>query len=130
MNDLQRLIDDYIKDHPDESYATIAKRGGIPRQTVWALAKKEAARQTPRPQTISALARGMGISEEVVRRAAGQAAGYPSTPMMSELKTDRGRMIVESLNELDEERQEVLMRRLRFLLAEQREERGQGTDED
>lgn len=130
MNDLQRLIDDYIKDHPGESYADIAKRGGIPRQTVWALAKKETARQTPHPRTIAALAKGMGMSEEVVRRAAGQAAGYPATPVSSQHMTDRGRMIAEALTELDEERLEVLARRARFLLAEMREEQGSGTGGD
>lgn len=130
MNDLQRLIDDYIKDNPDESYSSIARRGGIPRQTVWALAKKESARQTPQPSTISGLAKGMGLSEETVRRAAGQAAGYPSAPVTSEHISDRGRLIVEALRELDAERLEILARRARFLMAEQREEHASETGED
>ena len=129
MNDLQRLIDDYLRDNPEESYASIARRGDIPRQTVWALAKKESARQTPHPTTIAGLARGMGKSEDEVRRAAGQAAGYPTT-VTSELTTDRGRMIAVALSELDAERLEILARRARFLLAEQREEQASENGED
>lgn len=126
MNSLQQLIADYLVDNPDESYSSIARRGGLPRQTVWAIAKRESSRQTPHPDTIAGLASGMGLPESQVRAAAGDAAGYPSTTS-SEILTDRGRLIAEALNALDEERLEILARRARFLLAEQREEQGGGT---
>lgn len=125
MNALQQLIADYLTDNPSESYSSIAVRGGIPRQTVWAVAKRESSRQTPHPDTIAGLAQGMNIPEARVRAAAGLAAGYPGT-QSQEFKTDRGRLIAEALNELDEERLEVLARRARHLLAEMREESGDG----
>ena len=125
MNALQQLIADYLEDNPSEDYSSIARRGGMPRQTVWATAKRSTARQTPRPETLARLAKGMNMSESEVRAAAGIAAGYPGTSS-SEFKTERGRLIAEALNALDEERLEILARRARFLLAEQREEQGGG----
>jgi len=121
MNQLQQLVADYLADNPGESYSSIARRGDLPRQTVWAIAKRESSRQTPHPDTIAGLAKGMGLPEAQVRAAAGDAAGYPSS-VSSEITTERGRLIAEALNALDEERLEILARRARFLLAEQREE--------
>lgn len=121
MNALQQLIADYLADNPDETYSSIARRGDMPKNTVWATAKREASRQTPHPDTIAGLARGMNMPEERVRSAAGLAAGYPST-VSSQIKTERGQLIAEALNALDDERLEILARRARFLLAEQREE--------
>jgi hypothetical protein len=129
MNALQQLIADYLDDNPGEDYSSIARRGGMPRQTVWATARRESSRQTPRPDTIARLAKGMNMSEAAVRAAAGIAAGYPGTTS-SEFKTERGQLIAEALNALDDERLEILARRARFLLAEQREEEGGGTSKD
>jgi len=121
MNALQQLIADYLADNPGESYSGIARRGGLPRQTVWAIAKRESSRQTPHPDTIAGLAKGMEMPEARVRSAAGIAAGYPATTS-SHITTERGQLIAEALNALDDERLEILARRARFLLAEQREE--------
>jgi hypothetical protein len=126
MNALQQLIEDYKNDNPGESNASIGRRGGLSRQTVQAVARRKSPRQTPTPATIAGLARGMEMPESRVRAAAGSAAGYPGT-VSNEILTDRGRMIAEALNSLDEERLETLARRARFLLAEQREEQ-KGTD--
>ena len=126
MNALQQLIADYLDDNPGESYSSIARRGGLPRQTVWAIAKRESSRQTPHPDTIAGLAKGMQMPESRVRSAAGIAAGYPSSTS-SEFKTERGQLIAEALSALHDERLEILARRARFLLAEQREEEGGGT---
>jgi hypothetical protein len=127
MNALQQLIEDYKKDHPGESYASIGRRGGLPRQTVQNVAKKKSPRQTPHPDTIAGLARGMEMPESWVRAAAGSAAGYPGT-VSTEILTEKGRMIGEGFDTLDEERQEILARRLRLLMAEMREEQ-EGSDE-
>jgi hypothetical protein len=122
VNALQQLIADYLADNPGETYSSIARRGELPRQTVHALAKKAAPRQTPHPDTIAGLARGLQVSEEVVRRAAGEAAGYGKTVTTEHLSA-HGRTIVESASQLDPERQEALARRARALLREMQEER-------
>lgn len=120
MNALQQLIADYLRDHPDENYSTIARRGEIPRQTVQALAKRERARQTPRPQSLEGLAKGMRMSLDVVRAAAGMTAGYGLGT--AELSDERVRLLVGTVAELDDERMEAVFRRARLLLEEQREE--------
>jgi hypothetical protein len=120
MNALQQLIHDYLQDHPDENYSTIALRGGIPRQTVQALARRERARVTPRPASLEGLAKGMNMSLEVVRQAAGMSAGYGLGT--AELADERMRLLVGTVGELDDERMEAVFRRARMLLEEQREE--------
>lgn len=125
MNALQQLIADYLSDNPSESYSSIARRGGLPRQTIWAVARRTSSRQTPHPDTIDGLARGMQMPETRVRAAAGLAAGYPGSSGQ-EFTTERGRLIAEALGELDPERLEVLARRARHLLAEMREEQEHG----
>ena len=129
MNALQQLIADYLADNPGETYSSIARRGGMHKNTVWATARRESSRQTPHPDTIAGLAKGMGKPESEVRAAAGIAAGYPSTTT-SHITTERGQLIAEALNALDDERLEILARRARFLLAEQREEQGGETPKD
>ena len=57
MNALQKLIADYLADNPGENYSTIARRGDMPRTTVYSLATKEERRQTPHPDTIRQLAK-------------------------------------------------------------------------
>ena len=121
MNALQKLIFDYLADNPSENYSTIARRAGMSRSTVYSLATKQERRQTPHPDTIKALARGMGMHESVVRAAAGDAAGYHGA---NEVQVGRGRLIVEAASLLDDERLEALARRARHLLAEMREEQG------
>jgi hypothetical protein len=120
MNSLQKLIADYLGDNHGENYSTIARRGGLPRSTVYSLATKEELRQTPHPETIRKLARGMDMLVSVVKAAAGDAAGY--RPVTSELSSEQARLIVEAASHLDQERLESLARRARHLLAEMREE--------
>lgn len=125
MNALQQLVADYLADNPDESYASIARRGGMSRSTVYAIAKRPTHRQTPHPDTITALAKGLQMPESRVRSAAGMAAGFTGS-VTSAIKTERGRLIAEALDELDDERLESLARRARHLLAEMREEAPEG----
>lgn len=120
VNALQRLIADYISDHPGESYASIARRGRMPRQTVYALAKRGKARQTPRPDTLEALARGLQSPLSVVRAADGMTAGYGED--LAHMTDERMRLLIATLSALDEERLASAERRARSLLAEQREE--------
>lgn len=121
VNALQRLIADYISEHPGESYSSIGRRGGMPRQTVYALAKRGKARQTPRPDTLEALAKGLQMPLPVVRAAAGMTAGYYGENL-AQVTDERMRLLIATLVELDEERLSAAERRARSLLAEQREE--------
>jgi hypothetical protein len=126
MNELQQLIADYIADNPGESYASIGRRGGLPRQTVQHLAKKAQAKQTPHPETLRCLAAGMGLPESYVRAAAADAAGYKGNGGDG-ITDQRGRLIVEAVKGLDPERLESLARRARSLLSEMRDEQEHGS---
>lgn len=123
MNALQRVIADYLADNPGENYSSIARRGNMSRSTVHSLATVEKRRQTPNPQTIESLARGMSMSVSNVRKAAGDAAGY-KVDVPAELDSEEGRLIVAAFQDLDDERKRELARRARFLLAEMREASG------
>ena len=120
MNALQRLIADWLADHPGENYSSIARRAGVSRSTVHSSATVESRTQSPQEKTIKALARGMGLSEDVVRKAAGDAAGY-RIDVPYEMDTEEGRLIVAAFHELDEKRKRELALRAKFLLAEARE---------
>jgi hypothetical protein len=120
MNALQKLIVDYLADNPGENYSTIARRGELPRTTVHSLATTESRKQTPQPETIERLAKGMGMSVPRVRMAAADAAGYrPDVPQ--EMDTQEGRLIVAAWHGINDERKRDLARRARLLLAEQQE---------
>lgn len=125
MNDLQKLIADYLADHHGETYSSIARRGGMSRSTVYSAATVEKRKQTLQPDTIAGLAKGMGMRESVVRAAAGNAAGY-NAGVPQDMDTEEGRLIVAAFHDLDDERKRELARRARFLLAEMRESSGDG----
>lgn len=120
MNRLQRLIRDH-KAATGETYEQIARRGGIPKSTVQNIATTEQRRQTPNPATIEGLARGLRLSIEEVRSAAGEAAGYGAPP------GDRDRLLVE-LEEyaepLDDERKRELIALARYMMQQSRESGG------
>jgi len=120
INALQKVIQDFLADNPGENYSTIARRGGMSRSTVHSLATVEKRRQTPNPETIKSLASGMNMSEDTVRKAAGDAAGY-KIDVPFEMDSEEGRLIVAAFQDLDDERKRELARRARFLLAEMRE---------
>ncbi|MGH8867117.1 MAG: hypothetical protein ACRDYU_03865 [Actinomycetes bacterium] len=120
MNALQRLIADWLSEHPGETYSSIARRGDLPRQTVNALAKRARARQTPRPDTISKLAKGLRLDERTVREAAGLSAGYGIEEHRD--RDDKYRLLIATLESLDEERLDAVARRARALRQEQIEE--------
>src|ERR1700741_3038155 len=74
MNPLQRLIHQRLRDR-GWSYGVVARRGGLPRSTVYTLATTRNLARPPRPATIDALARGLDVPVSVVRTAAAQATG-------------------------------------------------------
>jgi lambda repressor-like predicted transcriptional regulator len=53
-----------------DTLAAIAARGGISRQTLSGLVHRHGPKSLPRHQTLVALAKGLGLSVETVRRAA------------------------------------------------------------
>jgi hypothetical protein len=117
---LQALIADYLRNHPGETYASIARRGGMKPGTVQAIATRNPdGRQTPRPATITGLARGMEIPEAQIREAVAHGAGY-GTPGAEE--RPEVRLLLATIEGFDSEQLESVLRRARHLRAEMDEE--------
>src|ERR1700722_2212851 len=73
-NPLQRLIQQRLKERK-LSYGDVARRGGLPRSTVYTLATTRNLVRPPRPATIDALARGLDVPVSMVRAAAAESTG-------------------------------------------------------
>src|ERR1700761_5973909 len=71
---LQRLIQQRLHERK-WSYGEVARRGGLPRSTVYTLASTRNLVRPPRPATIDALARGLDVPVSVVRSAAAESTG-------------------------------------------------------
>jgi len=75
MNSLQQLIHTRMTEL-HRSYGDIARRGGLPRSTVFHLASNSRPVRVPNPRTLERLAIGLEVPEHVVRTAAAAAAGF------------------------------------------------------
>jgi transcriptional regulator with XRE-family HTH domain len=75
MNALQQLIRTRMTEL-NRSYGEIARRGGLPRSTVYHLASNHRPVRVPNPRTLERLAVGLEVPEHVVRAAAAAAAGF------------------------------------------------------
>src|SRR5215472_16503479 len=75
MNALQELIRSRVTEL-NCSYGEIARRGGLPRSTVYHLASNHRPVRVPNPRTLERLAVGLEVPEYVVRAAAAAAAGF------------------------------------------------------
>lgn len=75
MNALQQLIQTRMTEL-NRSYGEIARRGGLPRSTVYHLASSHRPVRVPNPRTLERLAVGLEVPEHVVRAAAAAAAGF------------------------------------------------------
>jgi hypothetical protein len=73
-NPLQRLIRQRL-DERDWSYGDVARRGGLPRSTVYTLATTRNLARPPRPVTLNGLAWGLDLPVSVVRSAAAASTG-------------------------------------------------------
>ena len=73
-NPLQRLIRQRL-DERGWSYGDVAKRGGLPRSTVYTLATNRNLARPPRPVTLNGLAWGLDLPVSVVRSAAAASTG-------------------------------------------------------
>lgn len=103
INPLQRLIRERLRDR-GWSYGGVARRGGLPRSTVYTLATTRNLARPPRPATIDALATGLDVPVSVVRTAAAQATGlhyYDESPAGQRDPGDRDReLLIASIDEL------------------------------
>jgi transcriptional regulator with XRE-family HTH domain len=73
-NPLQRLIQGRLSER-GWSYGEVARRGGLPRSTVYTLATTRNLVRPPRPATIDALAKGLEVPVSAVRAAAAESTG-------------------------------------------------------
>ena len=74
LNPLQRLIQQRLRER-GWSYGEVARRGGLPRSTVYTLATTRNLGRPPRPATIDALAKGLDVPVSAVRAAAAESTG-------------------------------------------------------
>ncbi|HUB38495.1 MAG TPA: helix-turn-helix transcriptional regulator [Streptosporangiaceae bacterium] len=105
-NPLQRLIRQRLRDR-GWSYGDVARRGGLPRSTVYTLATTRNLVRPPRPATIDALAKGLDVPVSVVRVAAAESTGlhyYDDAAAGSGQPGDREReLLIASIDELTPE---------------------------
>ncbi len=73
-NPLQRLIEERLRER-GWSYGDVARRGALPRSTVYNLARTRNLTRPPRPATIDGLAMGLDVPVSAVRAAATESTG-------------------------------------------------------
>lgn len=76
MNALQQLIQDWLDADPANTVGLLAHRGGISRNTVYAIMGRDTPAGLPRRSTLEGIAKGIGQPVAVVREAASRAAGF------------------------------------------------------
>src|SRR6201998_2024349 len=105
-NPLQRLIQQRLRER-DWSYGEVARRGGLPRSTVYTLATTLNLVRPPRPATIDALARGLDVPVSAVRAAAAKSTGlhyYDEAAAGPDHPGDREwELLIASIDELSAE---------------------------
>jgi transcriptional regulator with XRE-family HTH domain len=106
INPLQRLIQQRLRER-GWSYGEVARRGGLPRSTVYTLAITRNLARPPRPATINALAKGLDVPVSAVRAAAAESTGlhyYDEVPAEPEHPADPEReLLIASIDELTPE---------------------------
>jgi transcriptional regulator with XRE-family HTH domain len=106
LNPLQRLIQQRLRER-GWSYGEAAKRGGMPRSTLYTLATTRNLARPPRPATIDALAKGLDVPVSAVRAAAAESTGlhyYDEAPAGQEHPGDQEReLLIASIDELTAE---------------------------
>ena len=111
LNPLQRLIRQRMRER-GWSYGEVARRGGLPRSTVYTLAMTRNLGRPPRPATIDALARGLDVPVSAVRAAAAESTGLHYYDEPASGRQDPGgrerELLIASIDELTpEERRHV-----------------------
>ena len=106
LNPLQRLIQQRMRER-GWSYGEVARRGGLPRSTIYTLAMTRNLGRPPRPATIDALAQGLDVPVSAVRAAAAESTGlhyYDEPPARGQDPGDREReLLIASIDELTPE---------------------------
>src|SRR5437868_14473534 len=106
LNPLQRLIQQRVRER-GWSYGEIARRGGLPRSTVYTLAMTRNLGRPPRPATIDALATGLDVPVSAVRAAAAESTGLHYYDEPASGRQDPGgrerELLTASLDELTPE---------------------------
>jgi transcriptional regulator with XRE-family HTH domain len=106
LNPLQRLIQQRLRER-GWSYGEVAKRGGLPRSTLYTLATTRNLSRPPRPATIDALAVGLDVPVSAVRAAAAESTGlhyYDDVPAGAERRGDQEKdLLIASIDELTPE---------------------------
>jgi transcriptional regulator with XRE-family HTH domain len=106
LNPLQRLIQQRLREQ-GWSYGRVARRGELPRSTVYTLATTRNLGRPPRPATIDALAKGLDVPVSAVRAAAAESTGlhyYDNAPAGQEQPDDQEReLLIASIDELTPE---------------------------
>src|ERR1700735_1924277 len=106
INPLQRLILQRLRER-GWFYGEVARRGGLPRSTVYTLATTRNLARPPRPATIDALAKGLDVPVSAVRAAAAESTGlhyYDEVPAGPQQPADRDReLLIASIDELTPE---------------------------
>ncbi|HEX2743558.1 MAG TPA: helix-turn-helix transcriptional regulator [Streptosporangiaceae bacterium] len=104
LNPLQRLIQQRLRER-GWSYGEVAKRGGMPRSTLYTLATTRNLSRPPRPATIDALAVGLDVPVSAVRAAAAESTGlhyYDDVPTGPGGDQER-ELLIASIDELTPE---------------------------
>ena len=108
VNPLQRLIVGRLRER-GWSYGEVARRGGLPRSTVYTLATTRNLVRPPRPATIDGLARGLEVPVSTVRAAAAESTGlhYYDEPAAGAGRGGAGdqerELLIASIDELSAE---------------------------
>jgi transcriptional regulator with XRE-family HTH domain len=106
LNPLQHLIHRRLRER-GWSYGEVARRGGLPRSTVYTLATTRNLTRPPRPATIDGLAKGLDVPVSAVRAAAAESTGlhyYDEVPVEREHPGDQEReLLIASIDELTPE---------------------------
>jgi transcriptional regulator with XRE-family HTH domain len=103
LNPLQALIQQRLRER-GWSYGDVARRGGVPRSTVYTLAITRNLARPPRPATLDGLARGLDLPVTAVRAAAAESTGlhyYDEAPGGAQRPGDPEReILIASIDEL------------------------------
>ena len=105
VNPLQRLIQQRLREH-GWSYGEVARRGGLPRSTVYTLAMTRNLARPPRPATLDGLAKGLEVPVSAVRAAAAESTGlhyYDEVPAAREPGDRERELLIASIDELTPE---------------------------